>query len=113
MNALVSGKIDLGPIDSYAFDLMKMSPGDPVHQLRVVAVTEPAPIPFLVAAPSTSRGTTDRLTAALLNSSADGEAKAILDRLQLKGFAVVDVASYEVLDRWDTAARDAGHACLD
>ena len=49
IQALVSGKIDVGPLDGYVFDLLRA--GDPqfASQVRVVAVTDPTPMPPLVA----------------------------------------------------------------
>src|SRR5439155_10497533 len=49
INALVQGEIDVGPLDGYVFDLMRA--GDPAFasQVRVIATTDPTPMPPLVA----------------------------------------------------------------
>lgn len=49
IKALAAGEIDAGPLDGYVFDLMRA--GDPAFtaQVRVVASTDPTPMPPLVA----------------------------------------------------------------
>jgi ABC-type phosphate/phosphonate transport system substrate-binding protein len=50
IDALLADEIDIGPLDSYALDLMLHHQPDLASQIRIVATTDPAPIPFLVAA---------------------------------------------------------------
>jgi len=109
VNALIEGRIDIGPLDSYALDLMLKDPADPAHKLRVVARTEPAPIPLLVAAPGTPDHSVTTLRQALLASGADAEARPLLDRLLLTGFAPVETAAYALLDLWEADALTAGY----
>ncbi|KRE20644.1 hypothetical protein ASE66_07225 [Bosea sp. Root483D1] len=109
VKALLAGEIDIGPLDSYAFDLMLQDPGDPAHGLRAVASTAPAPIPILVASPLLDPGTAQRLRAALLASADALAARPILDRLRLERFVPVDAARYEVLDRWEEEAIASGY----
>ena len=49
IEAILAGDIDVGPLDSYALDLMQHHDPDLAAQIRVVATTDSAPIPFLVA----------------------------------------------------------------
>src|SRR6202035_5109779 len=49
IDALLAGDIDVGPLDSYALDLMLRHEPDLGQKIRAVATTEIAPIPFLVA----------------------------------------------------------------
>src|ERR1700732_4302904 len=51
IEALLAGDIDVGPLDGYALDLMLRHQPDLAAQFRIVATTDPAPIPFLIAAP--------------------------------------------------------------
>ena len=54
IEALLASDIDVGPLDSYALDLMLHHEPDLAARIRIVATTDPAPIPFLVAAPDCS-----------------------------------------------------------
>ena len=55
IKALAEGEIDVGPLDGYVFDLIRA--GDPAFaaQVRVVATTDPTPMPPLVATAPLSR----------------------------------------------------------
>lgn len=107
--ALLSGAIDAGPLDSYAFDLMRALPDDPAHRLRVVATTAPAPIPFFVASPSCPQLVAEALRAAFLAVEEASELAAIRERLLLRGFCPVSEPSYDLLGAWDAEALAAGY----
>jgi len=110
IEAVLAGDIDVGPLDSYALDLMMRNDPDLAKQVRVVATTDTAPIPFLV----TSRACPDEIVAALrtaLLKAGDAAACADLrERLGLQGFAPVAIGDYDVMLRWDAEARTAGYA---
>ncbi|VIO72717.1 hypothetical protein CI1B_43630 [Bradyrhizobium ivorense] len=110
LDALQAGDIDVGPLDSYALDLMLRHEADLSPKIRIVATTNPAPIPFLVAAAECPDGVVVRLREALATF---GEAQAcadLRDRLCLDGFAPVKIDDYQLMLRWDAAARAAGYA---
>ncbi|WP_293802269.1 PhnD/SsuA/transferrin family substrate-binding protein [uncultured Bosea sp.] len=107
--ALLSGAIDAGPLDSYAFDLMRAAPDDPAHGLRVVATTAPAPIPFFVATHSCPPQVVEALRAAFLAIEEASELAAIRERLLLNGFSPVSEPSYDLLGVWDAEALAAGY----
>ena len=110
IEALLAGAIDVGPLDGYALDLMLRHEPDLAARIRIVATTEVAPIPFLVAAADCPAETVSALQAALA-TFADAPACADLkDRLCLKGFAAVNTGDYELMLRWDAEARAAGYA---
>ncbi len=50
IESLLTGAIDVGPLDSYALDLMMRHEPTLASQIRIIATTESAPIPLLVAA---------------------------------------------------------------
>jgi ABC-type phosphate/phosphonate transport system substrate-binding protein len=110
IEALLNDTIDVGPLDSYALDLIRRHEPQLASQVRIVATTDPAPIPFLVAA----TGCPDAVIAALqatLSTFADAPACASLrDRLCLDAFAPVVVSDYELMLQWDAEARAAGYA---
>ena len=55
VEAVLAGRADAGPVDSYALDLMRLHEPALVAPLRVVATTPPTPIPPLVASPDCPR----------------------------------------------------------
>lgn len=101
VEALAEGRIDVGPLDSYAWALIARHEPDLAARFRVIASTDPTPMPFLAAAGSTDAGIVTRLREALLGF----DEPAIADPLCLSGFAAVDIAAYDVIGRrWREAA---------
>ncbi len=109
VDALLDGRIDAGPLDGYSLDLMRRDPADPSHRLRVVASTDFAPIPMLVASPGTPAGAVERLREAFLAVGAEPELAGVRERLLLAGFAPVEPDAYRVLEAWDRDAVEAGY----
>jgi ABC-type phosphate/phosphonate transport system substrate-binding protein len=104
VEAVMAGKADVGPLDSFCHALMRRHAPDLVAGLRVVASTEPAPIPLLVGAPDLDPAIVSRLRAALVSTPA-----ALLRPLLLQGFAIPDAADYAILAERDGIARSAGY----
>src|SRR5260370_39979343 len=65
IEALLGDDIDVGPLDSYALDLMLRHEPDLAPRIRIVSTTELAPIPFLVAAPTCPDGIVSALQGVL------------------------------------------------
>jgi ABC-type phosphate/phosphonate transport system substrate-binding protein len=97
IEALVSGAIDAGPLDSYYHDLLKRNDPAFAAQVRLVASTAAMPIPPLVATAALSSTELSRLRTALLAVNTAPELAALLERLQLNGFALAEPESYMVL----------------
>lgn len=99
INALVAGKIDVGPLDGYVFDLLRA--GDPkfASQVRSIAVTDPTPMPPLVATASLKPGEVEKLRRAFLRvheeRSLDASRKAIL----VERFVVPELSVYDETKR--------------
>ena len=99
IKALVEGRIDVGPLDGYVFDLIRA--GDPASasQVRVIASTDPTPMPPLVATAPLKPGEVEKLRHAFLNvqneKSLDGSRKALL----VERFAVPDISVYDETKR--------------
>jgi ABC-type phosphate/phosphonate transport system substrate-binding protein len=109
IEAVLAGTIDVGPLDSYVLDLIQRHDPALAAQIRIVATTDIAPIPFLVA----SRECPDEVVASLQTALMEfGDLPACTDlreRLCLQGFAPVATADYDVMLRWDAEARAAGY----
>jgi len=109
IEALLAGGIDVGPLDSYALDLMMRHEPDLVRQIRIVSTTDVAPIPFLVAASGCPDDVVSALQAALATFGDTPECAELRDRLCLEAFAPVNTDDYDLMMRWDAAARTAGY----
>jgi ABC-type phosphate/phosphonate transport system substrate-binding protein len=109
IDSIVSGDIDVGPLDSYALDLMLRHEPDLAMRIRIVASTDVAPIPFLVASPQCPAGVAAALRTALLRFGHAQECVELRDRLCLDGFAPVDVADYRMIASWESDALGAGY----
>jgi ABC-type phosphate/phosphonate transport system substrate-binding protein len=107
VEAIQRGEADAGPLDSYVHDLMRLHQPALAAQIRVVATTEAAPIPALVASSTISDRDAQWLTDALLAVADAVELAPIRAALLLRRFAPVDASVYESL-RAD--ARDADAA---
>lgn len=93
VNALLKGDIDVGPLDGYVFDLIRA--GDPAFaaQVRVVAVTDPTPMPPLVATAPLDEAEVNRLRAAFLH--AHEEPSLPLKTILVERFVVPDISVYD------------------
>lgn len=109
IEAIIASAIDVGPLDSYALDLMLHHDPGLGERIRVVATTDVAPIPFLVAAPDCPNEIVAVLRAALVGFGEAPECEALKDSLCLDGFAPVSAADYELIANWDQEARTAGY----
>jgi ABC-type phosphate/phosphonate transport system substrate-binding protein len=109
IEAVLAGNIDVGPLDSYALDLMLHHEPDLAARIRIVATTDPAPIPFFVAAPDCPVETVSALQAALANFAKAPDCADLRDRLCLESFSPVDTDDYGLMMRWDAEARAAGY----
>lgn len=106
VEALRDGRIDVGPLDSYAFDLMRRHEPALAAEVRIVESTALTPAPFLVAGRECPDETVDRLQSALFGF----EDRRLAEALCLIGFAPVSVPDYEVLLERAREAEAAGYA---
>lgn len=109
IDALLSGDIDVGPLDGYALDLMLYHQPELGPQIRIVATTDPAPIPFLVASQNCLDETVSALQVTLTGLSDVSACAGLRERLCLAGFAPVVIDDYRLTTRWDAEARAAGY----
>ena len=95
INALAKGEIDVGPLDGYVYDLIRA--GDPqfASQVRVIAVTDPTPMPPLVATASLSPEKTDRLRSAFQRAHEEPSLSSSLKAILVERFVVPDLKVYD------------------
>lgn len=109
VDALLADDIDVGPLDSYALDLMLCHEPDLASRIRIVSTTDVAPIPFLVAFPNCPDEIVSALQAALATFGQASECAGLRDRLCLEAFAPVATDDYSLMTRWDAEAGEAGY----
>lgn len=107
LEALLNGKADLVPLDSYYHTLLTLHCPERLEGTRVLARSPAAPMPFLAASPETPDSVCERLRCALFGLVAEAP-NSVLPALGLHGFASVNAENYLELDRWE-AASDAAN----
>jgi ABC-type phosphate/phosphonate transport system substrate-binding protein len=97
IDALVAGKIDVGPLDSYSHDLLAHL--EPVYaaQVRAVATTVPTPIPAFVATAQLDSDVIGRLRAAFVDAGTAPDLEHVRRTVLLSRFATPAAADYAVL----------------
>ncbi len=96
IQALVDKRIDVGPLDGYVFDLIRHNDPAFAANVRIVAVTDAAPMPPLIATAALDPDTVGRLRSAFLAVEASDELAQIRETLQLRRFALPEPSSYDV-----------------
>jgi ABC-type phosphate/phosphonate transport system substrate-binding protein len=109
IDSILSGAIDVGPLDSYALDLMQRHDPDLAARIRIVETTDAAPIPFLVASRQCPDQVVASLQTALMELDEIVACDGLRERLCLQGFAPVVITEYDLMMRWDTEARAGGY----
>jgi ABC-type phosphate/phosphonate transport system substrate-binding protein len=112
LDAVIDGRADVGPVDGYLFDLWGCHLPEVTDAVRVIATTEAAPIPPLVASPTIDEDTCGRLTAALLDAHRDPALAPTLEALLLTRFVAATPARFEVFLEWERVAVSAGYPVL-
>lgn len=98
--AVTEGLAEVAPIDSWAFALMQRHMPDLTARVRIVASTEPTPIPLLVGSPGQGR----LLAGTLLAAHEHPALKQIMDELLIEKFVRPRAESYSILkQRLETA----------
>ncbi|MFJ1259814.1 phosphate/phosphite/phosphonate ABC transporter substrate-binding protein [Cupriavidus sp. CuC1] len=110
IDAVIGGDAEVGVVDSYVLDLLRMHAPELMAKVRSVAVTPASPIPPLVASPQTGDATVARVRAVLLDLHCDPACAGWLAQLRLARFAAVSAQDYDVLARYASEADQAGFA---
>lgn len=107
--AIAEARADIGPLDSYAHDLLRLHEPRLAARLRVVARTPATPIPPLVGNPTMADQDARRLRAALLAVAEAEELAPVRAALLLWGFAAATPESYRGLADDAKRADDMGY----
>jgi ABC-type phosphate/phosphonate transport system substrate-binding protein len=95
--AIAEGRADMGPLDSYAHELLCRHEPALAAKLRVIARTPGTPIPPLVGASGLNASVTARIRNALLAVGSAHDIASARESLLLSGFAPVAPEAYDAL----------------
>ncbi|WP_157218419.1 phosphate/phosphite/phosphonate ABC transporter substrate-binding protein [Flavisphingomonas formosensis] len=110
IEAVIAGMIDVGPLDSFAYELIRLHEPGLASAIRILATTQAAPIPLLVAHAACPDAVVLALREALLSGGGGVERHA--DALALQGFAPIDPQSYRCLAEREDEAVAAGYGMI-
>jgi ABC-type phosphate/phosphonate transport system substrate-binding protein len=99
VNALLENVIDVGPLDSYAHDLIRHFEPELGARLRTVAVTKAAPIPLFVATAPLPEEQVHRLREAFGQAVRVDALKSVREALLLEDFVVPSGDDYRRFHR--------------
>ncbi len=109
LDGVRSGRIDVGPLDAYWHLLIARHQPELTAGIRVLAATDVAPIPALVAASGTPADIVERLQSALVAASTREWFAPLGELLLLEGFAAAGREQYATTLAWDREARASGY----
>jgi ABC-type phosphate/phosphonate transport system substrate-binding protein len=93
LTAVTEGMADVASIDSWAFALLRRYAPDLTAKVRIIASTEPTPIPLLIG----SSGQGRLFTEAFLAAHDDPALKPVMDELLIERFVRPQAESYAIL----------------
>jgi ABC-type phosphate/phosphonate transport system substrate-binding protein len=96
IKAIVEGKIDVGPLDGYVYDLLCHSEPAFAEQVRIVASTDPTPMPCIIASPSLDALAVGRLREAFTACISEPSLENIRKTLLLADMIVPQPSVYRV-----------------
>jgi ABC-type phosphate/phosphonate transport system substrate-binding protein len=99
VQALINKKIDVGPLDGYVFDLLRAGDPELASQVRVVAVTDPTPMPPLVATAPLEDNQTEKLRSAFLAVHEERPLDKARQALLIEKFVVPELSVYDETKR--------------
>ncbi len=108
LEAIAGGRTDVGPLDSFAYDLLCRHMPDLAQQTRVLASTETVPIPAFMAARGMDPATVERLAETLCSLGDDKNEASLRADLCITGFARVQAGDYRVTEAWAREAETRG-----
>ena len=104
LEAIAEKHTDVGPLDSFAYDLLARHEPALASKTRVIASTDLVPMPAIMASKEMDPKIVETLRTALISLGSLPDQARLRADLCISGFAILDPATYEVAERW---ARDA------
>ena len=109
LEGVLDGSLTVGPLDAYWHLLIRRDQPDLLSGIRVIDVTDSAPMPAFVMAAGRPAEHRDRLAAAFAAAASRPWFPPLGAALCLRGFEPVTVQTYAPTHAWDRAAREAGY----
>jgi len=103
ISALIDGRIDVGPLDSYVFDLIRAEDPAFADQVRIIDMTDPTPIPPIIASLSElNPEIVFRLREAFAAVEHEPALENVRSTLLISKFIIPETSSFNVLkNRYD------------
>lgn len=95
IEAVGTGRVDVGSVDSYVFDLMRRHDPAFTAQVKVIGTTDPVPMPPFVATATLDPATVIRLRDAFRAAGAAPELAGAREALLLSAFDTPDPSAYD------------------
>jgi ABC-type phosphate/phosphonate transport system substrate-binding protein len=96
IKAIAENRIDVGPLDGYVHDLIRHTEPEYAAQVRIIAATDPTPMPAIIATAPIAETEVARMRDAFKAAIATAELAAEREALLLADFLVPDAAVYQV-----------------
>jgi ABC-type phosphate/phosphonate transport system substrate-binding protein len=109
LRAVAEGVVDVAPVDSFCHDLFKVAAHPYTLQTRTVAVTDPSPIPALVASGDVPLATAEKIRRALLTAHLEPRLEAYMQKALISRFEPIQAEAYEYTVTIAKAAEQAGY----
>lgn len=110
LDEVLSGGIDLGPLDGYWHMLIARYAPELTAGIRVLASTDVAPMPAFVAAKGADPNMVATLRRAFAAANRQPWFPPLADVLLIRGFQPMDHADYAPTLAWDREAKAAGYS---
>lgn len=111
--AILAGEADIGPVDSYAHDLLRRHEPRLAARLRTIASTTPTPVPPLVAAATIDARVAQRLSEALYAVGDADELASVRSDLLIDRFVAANARDYDELVAQAEEADRLAYPCLE
>lgn len=112
LEAIAEGRADVGPQDSFAFDLMCRHLPELTREVRVIASTDVMPMPALMASKGADPAMVEKIAGALVSIGARADQRPLLDELCITGFARLDPSAYALSEQWAKEAEARGQEVI-
>ena len=109
LDEVISGAIDVGPLDAYWHMLLRKYRPSLVEGIRVLDVTETAPMPAFVAAPNLPAKNVNALKRAFVDAKNRPWFEDVSKRLLITGFEAMEPELFASTLAWDHEAKAAGY----
>jgi ABC-type phosphate/phosphonate transport system substrate-binding protein len=110
LEAIAERRTEVGPLDSFAYDLLCRHEPDLAARSRILASTPTVPIPALMASRATDAAVVQRLAGALTGMGGSDDERRLLDDLCLAGFTAMAPDGYRIAETWAREAEAQGLA---